>query len=923
MTTSEQLGETARGFEGGFPFKALQADALAWREEGDGRQVNALLDEKYAPLLLDALLQAGAGPLMNPTRDRSFTGKQETAVKISMRLGSPGFWGVALLSPFPGSDGLPAGIRFLFGLPHASGPEMARQGFQEGALRQAYVDALFTPLPLVVPPVLESHGSLGRPVPLRPERKPEVVRRLQAYSEAWGASRKLQVYVAISPEELEGPGFMPLLRDVVVWVGRALEVLRQVTDTGQAHLLEAKKGAEGMAYELNAAGVRATGVWTESAFVVRAGSQARAQAQPSFLTHNYAKLRVSLIEEGRLAGETGAGLLAFQEDVSFDSASAAAAVVLGRAANGLKEWRRPGSGETLRASLAGVLPSGQLEERPFTWVPFFRALARRLLDFESPEGQLALLKVLREAQVNINHDVNEDLRVIDPYTFFSVILKSKSDARVRGFLHQIAPALGLEETVPEHFDGVPWSEPRSAWFFAYRTERQAGDLPLLWTLARQAVEGEVQAATFEAALRIRMVGVPRLTQGLYWLNPERYLPLNGVNVPYLDAQGVTGAGRVRTLAEYEDVMVQARNLGLSFPEVCHTAWLTGQVAEPVIRADGETLPESAFTPVQGVPLNQVLYGPPGTGKTYRVIEETLRILSPAFLAAHREPHQRDARKAEYDRLVEDGQVTFVTFHQSFTYEDFIEGLQPSVVNGQIEYRNRPGLFLEAVRRAGGRVREEDPEALPRAHVLVIDEINRGNVAKIFGELLTLLEDTKRAGASDALSVSLPVSRFPLSVPASLYVLGTMNTADRSLTQLDAALRRRFTFQAVWPDPALLPERLDLPEGELNLQAFLSALNDRIEERLSRDQLIGHAYLLNLPASLDAVAGAFRNRIIPLLEEYFFEDWPSIREVLGDDRKRDRADQFVHVLGEGERRRYRYNEGAFRRLRAYQGVYDGS
>lgn len=263
----------------------------------------------------------------------------------------------------------------------------------------------------------------------------------------------------------------------------------------------------------------------------------------------------------------------------------------------------------------------------------------------------------------------------------------------------------------------------------------------------------------------------------------------------------------------------------------------------------------------------------------------------------------------------------MTFHQSFGYEDFIEGLKPVMKGGALTYTLEDGLFLRAVRKAGGAVGGEDTEGTLRAHVLVIDEINRGNVSKVFGELITLLEDGKRAGAAEALSAQLPLSKRELSVPPSLYLIGTMNTADRSLTQMDAALRRRFTFSAVWPDPSLLPSALELDGGTLDLQALLRTLNERIEERLSRDQMIGHAYLLGVKPTLEDVAAALRSKILPLLEEYFFEDWNSIREVLGDPNK-ERADQFIHVSGapDAERRRYHYNDDAFKRLSAFQGVY---
>ncbi len=204
------------------------------------------------------------------------------------------------------------------------------------------------------------------------------------------------------------------------------------------------------------------------------------------------------------------------------------------------------------------------------------------------------------------------------------------------------------------------------------------------------------------------------------------------------------------------------------------------------------------------------------------------------------------------------------------------------------------------------------------HVLIIDEINRGNVSKIFGELITLLETGKRAGSSEALTATLPLSRRPLSVPQSLYVIGTMNTADRSLTLLDAALRRRFVFRPVWPEPEVLPV-IEIGGDALDLRKFLYVINDRIERLLSREQVIGHAYLLGLPATLDGVASALRERILPLLEEYFFEDWSKIRTVLADDSKEE-PQQFIQVHKTGGELRYRVNEAAFEDIEAFTLVY---
>nr|WP_276321261.1 AAA family ATPase [Deinococcus fonticola] len=297
------------------------------------------------------------------------------------------------------------------------------------------------------------------------------------------------------------------------------------------------------------------------------------------------------------------------------------------------------------------------------------------------------------------------------------------------------------------------------------------------------------------------------------------------------------------------------------------------------------------------------------------------MLEPSFYSANQEPEQRSVRKERYDELVEKGKVTFVTFHQSFGYDDFIEGLKPVMKGDTLAYERQDGLFLRAVRAAGGAIGEES-EQTPQAHVLIIDEINRGNVAKVFGELITLLEDGKRLGRAEGLTVELPLSKRKFGVPESLYVIGTMNTADRSLTQLDVALRRRFTFKKVWPDPTLLPSDLKIGDETLDLQAFLRTINQRIEQRLSRDQVIGHAYLLGLPPTLEAVSNALENKILPLLEEYFFEDWNSIREVLGDDKKPDKADQFILVTGDAsaDRKSYEYNDEAFKRLSAFQQVY---
>jgi 5-methylcytosine-specific restriction protein B len=217
------------------------------------------------------------------------------------------------------------------------------------------------------------------------------------------------------------------------------------------------------------------------------------------------------------------------------------------------------------------------------------------------------------------------------------------------------------------------------------------------------------------------------------------------------------------------------------------------------------------------------------------------------------------------------------------------------------------------------------------HVLIIDEINRGNVSRIFGELITLLEPSKRAGAVEALHVQLPYSKAQFSVPSNVYLIGTMNTADRSLVGLDIALRRRFSFKEMPPQPELLRE---VTVNEINIADLLSAMNERIEVLLGRDHCLGHAYFMPLKKerTMERLASIFRNQVLPLLQEYFFEDWQRIQWVLNDHRKPDPADRFVFqtkadlgaLFGDKvpvstHNMPWRINQLAFTRASAYRGL----
>lgn len=463
-----------------------------------------------------------------------------------------------------------------------------------------------------------------------------------------------------------------------------------------------------------------------------------------------------------------------------------------------------------------------------------------------------------------------------------------------------------------------------------------------------------------------------------------------------------------------------------------------------------------------MPVNRILCGPPGTGKTYCTVNEALRILDAPFLAANKT--DRTVLKQRFDALAQAGLIRFVTFHQSFSYEDFVEGIRADTKDGQLQYRVEPGVFRQICEDASGSVQvaselgvredariwkisidgtntpnatreycfaqgearigwygagdlrnerltdvpgyaelgtndrntlhafsreiepgdvllcigsevavqaigvvqgeyafqpkpppgvREDygnvlpvkwlvtglnldlrpinagrkfvaktvyeltrfgwadlagylqdegvqlegvdpaPQSVAAPHVLIIDEINRGNISRIFGELITLIEPSKRKGASEALEVELPYSKKKFSVPRNVHLIGTMNTADRSLAGLDVALRRRFEFVEMLPDVKALAGAV--VEG-VPLDALLSAMNQRIEVLLGRDYMLGHAYFMGLRDSplLDRLADVFRRQVLPLLQEYFFADWQKIAWVLNDHRKPAEL-QFLHLV----------------------------
>ncbi|BEK32721.1 hypothetical protein B11447_01630 [Campylobacter jejuni] len=496
--------------------------------------------------------------------------------------------------------------------------------------------------------------------------------------------------------------------------------------------------------------------------------------------------------------------------------------------------------------------------------------------------------------------------------------------------------------------------------------------------------------------------------------------------------------------------------------------------------------------IQNIPLNQILYGPPGTGKTYHTIDKALEILGENL-------ESRDEKKAKFDEYVRKGQIVFTTFHQSYGYEEFVEGIKPIIDNDEnsqeVKYDVKDGIFKELCDKSlknyilsmqneneidldklifefanyinqdflnkgnefplenkvsikkillnskdeyrsfllGGSIKSPQrltidiikrdylnfknkkilsfkdikpkydsqsdyhgnaiyyfmfynklkefeniqnekfkiKKEILKSYIIIIDEINRGNVSKIFGELITLIEPSKRIGEKEELKVTLPYSGEKFGVPKNVYIIGTMNTADRSITSLDTALRRRFEFVEMMPNSDLLNnvfickdvENPNEDEDYLGndaktegyaeiLQNILISINKRIEFLLDREKTIGHAFFMSEAVkfnknnwikpdeyeedwyvlSISKLKKVFQNKIIPLLQEYFYNDYALINAVLNDngmifeDKKDDKYLQKIKNLDSVNSERSIYNITSFDdkiwdKIEIYQAIYN--
>lgn len=669
----------------------------------------------------------------------------------------------------------------------------------------------------------------------------------------------------------------------------------------------------------------------------------------------------------------------------------------------------------------------------FKWISVYKAIAKQIRLRDNKQGKQELLQIA-------HRDLGIEKDYVDPFAMFLSFNRSNGGRRRIQKIKKLMESLGVNEPFDDDLGGIPTAyyafgivahnkeQAKISWeFFNLIVDKGNDSLS-----DPQFVPLMNEVASFNEAGDFN-----DLTKVMYTINPYTFFPLQRHNNDLVKEKfGIDPAKIVSHSAKgYVDFIKQLKHATATpFWELAHEA-------DPHYRnADSGNEFLNTISPIS---LNTILYGPPGTGKTYKVADIAWRI-------AHKGENllSHDEAQEWYDTQLNnpDGQVAFTTFHQSYSYEDFIEGIRPVLADGEsdtgsgLNYCISDGVFKAFCERASAPASAEDlglndnpavwkvslkgtgdnevrddclknshirigwdsygpqvddqtnfehggervldaflnkmsigdivvscysatttdaigvitgeaewhdeyqnykrqrkvkwlvkdircnivkrfgipnmtlatiyrlsrlnegdiltlvselknepslAEANTKPYIFIIDEINRGNVSSIFGELITLLEPSKREGASDQQTAILPYSKEKFAVPSNVYVVATMNTADKSLTQLDTALRRRFDFIEMMPKSKLLEN--DEVEG-VELEKLLEAMNARIAALYDREHEIGHSYLMHLDGDLNKLKKAFEKKIVPLLQEYFYDDYSKIRQVLNE--ADETADSFI-------------------------------
>ena len=710
-----------------------------------------------------------------------------------------------------------------------------------------------------------------------------------------------------------------------------------------------------------------------------------------------------------------------------------------------------------------------MNEATFIWNEIYEEFATKLLEYKNDRKNLIskLQNVYEEIDMKLSKmESNGEILDIDPFTIFGLFNKGITDDNRKRILGEIAKQFNLKNKVPFSFEGIPLVNNLRSTFFNFAEERGENDINNLWEVFESAIRyadnpTQGNKLKIESTYNnvIKQKGIQwNITMGLYWIRPNTYINLDSKNREFIIKQKILPEQFIKEVNQFKNVpngeqYIQLCDLLLEkikdgqygyrdFKELSFIAYERNMSVDTVTQQNTQNT---------DIAKNTILYGPPGTGKTYNTVMYAVAIIENKKLEEIKKENYTEVID-RYNKYKEDGLIEFTTFHQSYGYEEFIEGIKPVIHSDEedetdIQYEVVPGLFKKFCDIAGKPILRKEKcdiginesptiwkislegsgenstrtecmknehirigydeygreitnlfkgvagrhilnyfindmsigdivmscydcntvdaigvvtgeyewhneypeykrlrkvnwivkgikeniikinngsrlsnptvyklrmdlsdvmeiiekyskntievEEKKKNHVFIIDEINRGNISKIFGELITLIEPTKRIGQTEGQKVRLPYSQKLFGVPNNVYLIGTMNTADRSIATIDTALRRRFNFKEMLPDEEVLD---GIYVEDVSIKDIFIKMNKRITVLFDREHTLGHAYFLPLKdaPTIETLANIFENSIIPLLQEYFYEDYEKIRMVLGDNQKDSEDKQFITI-----------------------------